>query len=104
MLLAPVPGRPMFPVISARSMIACAVRVDSWPWFTPMVHQKLTRLPSAMRATQRSKSSRGRSAASQARSGVNPATNLAKSSKPLVCASTNARSIAPRAMSALAMP
>ena len=31
MLFAPVPGRPMFPVISARLMSAWAVRVDSWP-------------------------------------------------------------------------
>ena len=45
---APVPGRPILPVISARLMIACAVRVDSWPWFTPIVHQKETRFPSAM--------------------------------------------------------
>ena len=43
---APVPGRPMFPVISARLMIACAVRVASWPWFTPIVHQNDTRSPS----------------------------------------------------------
>ena len=42
---APVPGRPMLPVISARLMIACAVRVASWPWFTPIVHQNETRLP-----------------------------------------------------------
>ena len=31
MLFAPVPGRPMFPVISASAMIACAVRVASCP-------------------------------------------------------------------------
>ena len=45
MELAPVPGRPMLPVISARLMIACAVRIASWPWLTPIVHQKETRLP-----------------------------------------------------------
>ena len=38
----------MFPVINARLMIACAVRVASWPWLTPIVHQKETRFPSAM--------------------------------------------------------
>ena len=45
MLFAPVPGLPMWPPSSARLMTACAVRVDSWPWFTPIVHQKDTRLP-----------------------------------------------------------
>jgi hypothetical protein len=35
----------VLPVISARLMIACAVRVASWPWFTPIVHQNDTRLP-----------------------------------------------------------
>ena len=44
-LLAPVPGRPMFPVIRARLMIAWAVRVASCPWFTPIVHQNDTRWP-----------------------------------------------------------
>ena len=43
--LAPVPGRPMLPVISARLMIACAVRVASWLWLTPIVHQNETRCP-----------------------------------------------------------
>ena len=33
----------MLPVIRARLMMACAVRVDSWPWFTPIVHQNETR-------------------------------------------------------------
>ena len=47
MELAPVPGRPIFPVMSARLMIACAVRVASCPWLTPMVHQKDIRRPPA---------------------------------------------------------
>ena len=42
---APVPGRPMLPVISARLMSACARRTPSWLWFTPIVHQNETRLP-----------------------------------------------------------
>ena len=46
---APVPGRPMLPVISARLMIACAVRDASWLWLTPIVHQNETRLPSCDR-------------------------------------------------------
>ena len=33
----------MFPVIKARLIMACAVRVDSCPWLTPIVHQKETR-------------------------------------------------------------
>ena len=44
--LAPVPGRPMLPVMRARAMIACAVRTPSWLWLTPIVHHRLTRLPS----------------------------------------------------------
>ncbi len=43
--LAPVPGRPMLPVISARLMIACAVRTPWWLWLTPIVHQNETRSP-----------------------------------------------------------
>ena len=33
------------PVIKARLIMACAVRVASCPWFTPIVHQNETRLP-----------------------------------------------------------
>ena len=35
----------MLPVMSARLMMACAVRVASWLWLTPIVHQNETRLP-----------------------------------------------------------
>ena len=45
--LAPVSGRPMLPVSSARSISACAVRTASCPWFTPIVHQNETRFPLA---------------------------------------------------------
>ena len=53
MELAPVPGRPMWPVSNARLMMACAVRVASWLWLTPMVHQKETRSRVAMMSTRR---------------------------------------------------
>ena len=53
MELAPVPGRPMFPVINARLMMACAVRVASWLWLTPIVHQNDTRSRVAMISTRR---------------------------------------------------
>ena len=43
---APVPGRPMLPVIRARLMIAWAVRTAWWLWLTPIVHQNETRFPS----------------------------------------------------------
>jgi hypothetical protein len=33
----------MLPVIKARLMIACAARVASCPWLTPIVHQNETR-------------------------------------------------------------
>ncbi len=45
MEFAPVPGRPMLPVISARLMSACATRTPSWLWLTPIVHQNDTRFP-----------------------------------------------------------
>ena len=48
--LAPVPGRPMLPVMSARLMIAWAVLTPWWLWLTPIVHQNETRLPSWIRA------------------------------------------------------
>ena len=41
--LAPVPGRPILPVMSARLMIACAVFTPWWLWLTPIVHQNETR-------------------------------------------------------------
>ena len=84
MELAPVPGRPMLPVISARLMMACAVRVASWPWLTPIVHQNETRCPRAMVLANSSNCSGAADRSpSHTRSGVNGATNSANSSKPV---------------------
>ncbi len=87
---APVPGRPMLPVISARLMIACAVRVA------------LVALVDAHRPPERDALARRRSfgriartarrsvpVSAQTRSRVKLATNSANSSKPVVCASMN---------------
>ena len=72
---APVPGRPMLPVISARLMIACAVRTPSWPWFTPIVHQNETRLPSWIVSREAREIARLRCRSRRRRaSGVNGAT------------------------------
>ena len=75
MEFAPVPGRPMFPVINARLMIACAVRVASWLWFTPMVHQNETRLPCRMVFASLQISSLDSPVAALTASGVNGLTN-----------------------------
>ena len=84
MELAPVPGRPMLPVISARLMIACAVRTPSWPWFTPIVHQNDTRWPSWIVRAKASMSSTLRPQRSATASGGNPSTCSQNASKPLV--------------------
>ena len=47
--LAPVPGRPMLPVKSARLMAAWAVLTPWWLWFTPIVHQNETRSDRSIR-------------------------------------------------------
>ena len=104
MELAPVPGLPICPAINARLMIAWAVRVDSCPWFTPMVHQYETRGRVAMRSTSVSNNSSGILASAHTFSGVNPLTAAANASKPRVCASMNARSTAPRRIRAEATP
>ena len=95
--LAPVPGRPMLPVISARLMMACAVRTPSWLWLTPIVHQNETRLPSWMRSGELDDLSVAsgrwpRSTRSQRVIGD----ELARTPRsPSVCASMKSRSIQP---------
>ncbi len=68
--LAPVPGLPMLPVISARLMRLWAVRTPSWLWLTPIVHQIDTRLPSATARARARICSGGTPVRSAARSGV----------------------------------
>jgi hypothetical protein len=102
--LAPVPGRPMFPVISERAMIAWATRVASWLWFTPMVHQKETRFPSWIRVASSTRASAERPVSATTSSRGKPATWARYSSKPLVWASMKARSIQPRSISRLPRP
>ena len=103
--LAPVPGRPMLPVMSARLMIACAVFTPWWLWLTPIVHQNETRDRSWIRAA----ASRI-DAGAQSGLGGHPLhvesarRKSANSSKPLVCASMNGRSIQPFWISRLARP
>ena len=70
---APVPGRPMLPVISARLMIAWAVRTPSWLWLTPIVHQNETRSPSMISRASSSMRSPGKPVAAAARSSVKSA-------------------------------
>ena len=76
--LAPVPGRPMLPVINARLMMACAVRVPSWLWLTPIVHQNETRLPSWICRRIRWMRRRVEAGFGARRSGVKSATKLGK--------------------------
>ena len=84
-------------------MIACAVRTPSWLWLTPIVHQNDTRLPLVDRRRRAARCcSRGRPvAATVALERERLRRDAANSSKPLVCASMNARSIQPRAISRL---
>ena len=101
---APVPGRPMFPVISAIATIACASRTPSWLWLTPIVHQNDTRSRSWIVVTSFSIAAAGRPVASAVAASVYGSTAAANASKPLVCRSMKPRSIQPRVISRFAMP
>ena len=102
--LAPVPGRPMLPVMRARSMRACAVRTPWWLWLTPIVHQNDTASPPAMASAMRCIWSGGTPLSCSTRSRVKSATNRAKSSNPSVCSATKPVSTAPIADEQVGQP
>ena len=100
--LAPVPGRPMLPVMSARLMAAWAVLTPWWLWLTPIVHQNETRWPRAIRSAASPIVSAPQAGLVAPRGpgrtgGRRPRTRRS----PRVWSSMNARSIAPCSISRL---
>ena len=82
--LAPVPGLPIFPVINAIFIIACAVLTASYPWLTPIVHQIDTLSPLLISSTNSKILSASIPVASTAFSIVYFLTNSLNSSNPSV--------------------
>jgi len=76
----------MWPVISARLMIACAVRVASWLWLTPIVHQKETRSRVRIIVASFCNVASGTPVSRRRVAGVKSDTKAANDSKPVVCA------------------
>ena len=102
--LAPVPGRPMFPVMRARLMMAWAVRVPSWLWFTPMVHQNETRAPAPMVVARSWRAATGSPVAALTFAVVKGCTWAAKASNPAVWRATKSPSTWPPSMRRWATP